>query len=517
MLRRQLAVIAGPEAPRRVLLVCLAGICVLSVPVFCTRFLNDMDYYSLVSDKLMRGGVLYRNAIDTKPPLVFLHYATIFRLFGRDNVTAVKIVTMVCLFLSSLLVRDIYRELFPRSRRPELAALLFVLASFSGWGEDFLSSNTELLSNLFVLAGVWLMVRNDFASRARQLLPAGVLIGVACLYRYQAGAILAAYLFTLVCAPALRRGSLDGFDRPIWRLAMLGVGWLIPFAAIAAYYRRIGGVRDLAFLIQYQRFYVSAHALYWPQALGQVAVVLAGQAPFILLAGSQVSRMVRCPLGKRDLFLLMFLLFSVLPFFIGGHYFAHYIVQAIPAFVLLATERLYPSEDATANRRDGAVFRHARAFIAVTVAVFWMVNLAYYAARPAEAPAPDLVRFVRAQTDPKDLVFMWTQRSQVLFDFDRGYATRFLSNEFLTGRTYGSQHRSTKATAESARAAAVPELWPALLEDLETEKPRLIVDDAPEQSNFTIDHYPLLSAFVRTYYDRGQMMDGFCVYVRKAG
>ena len=510
MLRRQLAPIAGPEAPRRVLLLCLAGICVLSVPVFCTRFLNDMDYYSLVSDKLMRGGVLYRNAIDTKPPLVFLHYATIFKLFGRGNITAVKIVTMACLFLSSLLVRALYQELFPRSRRPELAALLFVLASFSGWGEDFLSSNTELLSNVFVLGGVWLMVRNDFGSRALQLLPAGVLIGVACLYRYQAGAILAAYLFTIVSAPAL-------FDRRIWRLAMLGVGWLIPLAAIAAYYRRIDGVRDLAFLIQYQRFYVSAQALYWPQALGQIAVVLAGQAPFILLAGSQVARTMRRSLGKRDLFLLMFLLFSVLPFFIGGHYFAHYVVQAIPAFVLLATERLHPSEDASANRRDGTVFKHARAFIAVTVTVFWIVNLTYYAARPAEAPAPDLVRFVRAQTDPKDLVFLWTQRSQVLFDFDRGYATRFLSNEFLTGRTYGSKYRGTTATAESARAAAVPELWPALLEDLEAEKPRLIVDDAPERSNFTIDHYPLLSAFVRTYYDSGRTLDGFCVYVRKAG
>ena len=103
----------------------------------------------------------------------------------------------------------------------------------------------------------------------------------------------------------------------------------------------------------------------------------------------------------------------------------------------------------------------------------------------------------------------------MLFEIDRGYATRFLSNEFLTGRTYGSKYRGPTATAESARAAAVPELWPALLEDLEAEKPRLIVDDAPERSKFTIDHYPLLSAFVRTYYDSGRRMDGFCVYVRK--
>ena len=510
MLQRQLALIAGPQAPRRVLILSLVGICLLSAPAFCTRFLNDMDYYSLVSDKLLRGGVLYRDAIDTKPPLVFLHYAAIFTLFGRGNITAVKIVTMACLFFSSLLLRAIYRELFPRSSRPELAALLFVLASFSGWGEDFLSSNTEILSNLFVLAGVLLMVKDDFGNRVVHLLPAGALVGVAFLYRYQAGAALAAYFFTILGAPTQ-------FDRRVRRLVMLGIGWLIPLVAIVAYYIRIDGLRDLAFLIQYQWFYVRKHELYWPQVLGQVAILLLGQGPFILLAGSQVFRMVRRHVGKRDLFLLSFLLFSVLPFFIAGHYFAHYIVQAIPAFVLLATERLYPSEDASAKPPQGTFFRHARGFILINVTLFWIVNTVYYAALPADAPSPNLARFVRVQTAPKDSVFVWSQRSHILFEIDRVYATRFLSNEFLTGRIYGSRNRLETATPESARSAAVPELWPALLKDLEAEKPRLIVDDAPERSNFTIDHYPPLSTFVRTYYEAGQMMDGFCVYVRKAG
>jgi hypothetical protein len=43
-----------------------------SVPVFETRFLNDMEFYTLVADKLLLGRVLYRDALDTKPPLVFL-------------------------------------------------------------------------------------------------------------------------------------------------------------------------------------------------------------------------------------------------------------------------------------------------------------------------------------------------------------------------------------------------------------------------------------------------------------
>jgi hypothetical protein len=56
-----------------------------------------------------------------------------------------------------------------------------------------------------------------------------------------------------------------------------------------------------------------------------------------------------------------------------------------------------------------------------------------------------------------------------------------------------------------------------LLGDLQHERPRLIVDDTADQSNFTLDRYPALLDFVRTYYEPGQLMDGFCVYLRKVG
>jgi hypothetical protein len=65
-----------------------------SIPVFGTRFLNDMDFYTLFADKLLSGRVLYRDAMDTKPPLVFVHYALVFKLFGLNNLSAVKLVTL---------------------------------------------------------------------------------------------------------------------------------------------------------------------------------------------------------------------------------------------------------------------------------------------------------------------------------------------------------------------------------------------------------------------------------------
>src|SRR5215471_19797797 len=113
----------------RVLMLSSFAIVALSVPAFFTRFLNDMDYYALVSDKLLKGAILYRDALDTKPPLIFIHYAAIFQLFGRDNLAAVKIVTIVWLMLSAFAMYAIRRSLHPSSSNPERVAALFVLAS----------------------------------------------------------------------------------------------------------------------------------------------------------------------------------------------------------------------------------------------------------------------------------------------------------------------------------------------------------------------------------------------------
>ena len=498
----------GPTGVR-LLVFSLLALCVLSVPVFCTQFLNDMDSYALVSNKLLHGAVLYRNAIDTKPPLVFLHYAAIFRLVGSVNLTAVKIVTMIWLGLTAFVTSRIYKALFPSSRRPEVAALLFILASFSGWGEDFLSSNTEILSNLFVLLGVWCMVAEDFSDSAVRLVLGGLMIGIACLYRNQAGAVLAAYGATVI----VRHRDLPRMTR---RFFFLGVGWLVPVAIVIAYYVSIDSLPDLVFLLRYQSYYLRRHDQYAPQVLGQVAIVLVSQAPFLLLSGWQVIRLMRGRLLTRDVFLLWFLGFSVLPFFIGGHYFAHYFVQAIPALVLLATEALASPAARPDGGRGTRFFRCARAYVAINVVLFSAVNTFYYSQVQPDAPNPALARFIQQYTTPDDSLFLWTWRRNVLFEVHRVYATRFLSNEFLTGRLYGTAHRLPTATPESVGTAAVAELWPVLLRDLRAERPRVIIDDAPGQSRFTLDRYPALSMFVQENYEPCRLMDGLCVYLRKA-
>ncbi len=498
----------------RRLLLALVAVCVLSVPAFCTTFLTDMDTYAHQADKLLRGGVLYRDTIDTKPPMAVLQYAAVFAVAGGTNVAAVKVLTILVLIVSALLVRRVYSDLFLGRDGANLAAVLFVLGSFGGFGGDFLSSNTEIPANLFILLGVWAMVSDRFAYRPARLLLAGASVGVAFLYRYQAGAPLAAYFFLLI----LKRRDLD---RPIRRLAALAVGFLAPIAVLIGYYLSIGAIRDLLLLPEYDFFYLRGATPYWPTAALLVVAGLLTVLQLLIPAGAGAADVVRRRrVPAPDAFLLLYLAISLGTFAIGSRFFGHYLIAALPPLALLAAAHLSRIGDAPAPRTTfGRALRryerHAVAFLSLQVAAFFMVNLAYFVTRPPEPRYPDLARIVRAHTTRTDRIFVWTTKTHLLFGLDRTYATRFLSNDFLVGRMYGTRNRLPTATADSARPAEVHELWPILMSDLRASPPKLIIDDTPEDSRFTLGRFPPLRSFVERDYGPCVRADGFCVYIRK--
>jgi hypothetical protein len=504
------------SATHRRLGLALLLIGVLSIPAFCHGFLIDMDSYTQAADKLLRGGVLYRDTIDTKPPLIVLQYAFIFWLVGGISLAAVKLVTVAMLAASALLLRRIQLALFPDARRADLVVLLFVLGSFCGWGGDFLSTNTEIPANLFILLGVWGLVSGDFAFRPGRLFLAGLAIGVGFLYRYQAGAPLAAYVLLLFL-------QWRGLGKIVPRLVAVAAGFLVPVAVLVGYYAAIGALGDLLLLLKYDVYYMRGASIYWPAASLRLVTGAATLFQLLLLGGLEAAAIVgRRAFSRQNVFLLLYLGLSLATFTLGDRFFGHYLIASIPPLALLAAARLSRApEAAPARGRVGRLLRgyerRAIAFLAAQVAVFWVINLAYYITRPSEPQYPDLARLVHVETTRDDRIFVWTTKTHLLLAVDRTYATRFVSNDFLVGRMYGTRHREPGETAKSAWEAAVKELWPILMSDLNAARPKLIVDDTPENSAFTLDHYPPLRAFVERNYGPCVRADGFCVYIRKTG
>ena len=178
---------------RRVAIVSAALLALGTAPVFLQTFINDDATYALVARKLAAGGLLYRDAVDNKPPLIYLTFGAAYALFGSASLLAVKLLAAAVDLASAGLLFVIGRRLFS-PRVGALAALLFSAAAVTGLAEDFAAPNTECFMNLFVLAALALLSREPERPRRRTLVAAGILVGVASLYRLQGAAALLATL-----------------------------------------------------------------------------------------------------------------------------------------------------------------------------------------------------------------------------------------------------------------------------------------------------------------------------------
>jgi hypothetical protein len=167
---------------------------------------------------MLRGGVPYVDFADHKPPLVFAYYAAAQRL--GDGMLPVRLVTSLVLLP---LVAYCASAFVGHGRRGTWAGLLFLVWSAAYLGHDMLAVNCEL-QMLAPLALSVLALREEEAARTpSRILVAGLLLGVATLFKYQAAAWGPA-----LAAGVLVAGRRDARPRVLGRLALLCLGSLVP-------------------------------------------------------------------------------------------------------------------------------------------------------------------------------------------------------------------------------------------------------------------------------------------------
>ena len=77
----------------------------LRLPVFLQPFWSgDEATYAALGNALLRGDVLYAQAVDHKPPLTALTYAGVLGLFGRDALGAVHVVSIAVVAATGVLL-----------------------------------------------------------------------------------------------------------------------------------------------------------------------------------------------------------------------------------------------------------------------------------------------------------------------------------------------------------------------------------------------------------------------------
>jgi hypothetical protein len=128
-------------------------------------------------------------------------------------------------------------------------------------------------------------------------------------------------------------------------------------------------------------------------------------------------------------------------------------------------------------------------------------------------PAADpIVRYVAERTTPDQTVFVWGFRAETYLSAHRYPGSRFVYTVYPAGVVPWFQ-----ATHEEEERRVVPGSREQLLDDLEREKPELVIDAGRSMNGRYMYNYPVLRSYLDRKYCFMRYVDGEPVYRRRHG
>jgi hypothetical protein len=498
-------------------LVCL-GLRAASLVRSCLS--DDEAIYAVVAREMLTGRTLYRDVVDHKPPLIYLVYAATQAVGGPGGgMLLLHLLTIAVVLATALtLVRIVrgFAELPSDSAAPFWAGLLYAIFTTTLLPFDALAANCELYMMLPLTGSLWFFLDGARELRSRSLLVAGLLLGVAALFKYQAAAQLALYAGAVL---------LLGWRRP--RKALLaetalatGLAIALGIAVLAMQHAR--GLDHAWFWFRFNFAYIrtgfSALDLF-KRASARVSFV-AFPAAFLWIlgtVGAVRSLKAATPAGRVWFarFSAAWLALSALAITTGGRFFGHYFHQLTAPLAVLAAP--IAAELWRARRRL------VTAVVAGPAAAFLL--LAFFQ-RPVFAVAgvtgPDcrhLANLLDTHAHPGDSLVVWGNLPGLYFTAHRPLGTRFVFSNYMTGLSPATPSQSDPSVDASPNI--VPESWDMFEADVAARRPRLVLDTSPGNlaayGKFPPSKYPRLAALLERDYRLADQAHGIRLWVRREG
>jgi 4-amino-4-deoxy-L-arabinose transferase-like glycosyltransferase len=338
---------------------------------------------------------------------------------------------------------------------------------------------------------------------------AGVFCGVAALYKYQAALVGLALL--VVAARDLKTH--------VARAGCLTVGFAVPFAAAALYFRHRGVLGDaIGWGILFNRSYLSegpglqmAASRLGAQLFGVVLPSLLFFAAGFVSLWHIVRRRETPGIVAGRAMLAVWALESIYCFTLGRRFFGHYLLQPELPLALLAAGPVASAFAARPRLTLGA--------LAAPAAVFFGLNVLPELTSRVVYGDPDYWTVGRAaaeRTHPGDDIWVWGNVPQIYYAAEREPGVRFTFCNYLTGLSPGTP--SEYDPTVDPRADAVPGAWDMVVADLDARHPTLVLDTAAagmkSYGKFPVGSFPVLARYLETHYRIEGSVNGVVFYRR---
>lgn len=301
------------------LFVILFLIFIMRIPsLFEPFWYGDEGIFAAVARNLNLGGVLYDTAWDNKPPMIYLTYQAIFKVFGV-SMFWLRLVTIIVVLSTAAIIYEI-AEAVIGAKRAVYAALAFGVLSSMRLIEGNLAL-TEIYMILPIALAMMAVVKRKFDYLS--LFGAGVLIAIGSLYK-QVGALEAAALgiYLFLITPKF----LDFIKKGL----VLSIGFLVPFLIAVAYFFPRGLLDEYIFgAYTYYSIYLDESPQY------QIFINISKIMPIIAAIGYGLWQKYKVKKVNGAHLFMLWVAFSLLGSYFSGRTYGHYLVQATPAIALV--------------------------------------------------------------------------------------------------------------------------------------------------------------------------------------
>jgi hypothetical protein len=467
---------------------------------------QDQGLYHTIAQEILRGGVVYRDAWDPKPPGVFYTHAALLSVIS-DPWRACHIPS------SDLQPRcgTLLFELVDFADSLLVAGLVYWLARRLGYtsgGATLAFGFTAVFLNLarmdpegstpekYALApAVGVMIAGLTALNTRQrrwLVLAGVLGAISALYKLPD---LASFGAVSVALLWLRRGrDLAWLWTPL--LIVLGGAWAV-FAAMGAggaFIEATLGYNLFRFGFQSARIPIAGASAVWQ-------LFRDGLAPLWLPA------LIGLVTARRFPLLLVWAAFDVLTLFLGGTKFTReYFVQLVPSFSLLAAWTVWMVWNASRAWQ-------VRAWLATSFGTIVLLSGAFqagftlrvwneYVAHGWTTNSVEHLAVMLAALPSNENLFVWGNESQLYPLSGRQPTTRFLNTAGVevTGDPSVAARRAELFSSLRASPPAVIVIDAHTADDDPDGRLQLNVRYVPELQQLLAEHYrPMSPAVLQPY------------------
>ncbi len=530
------------------LLLCTSPLAVLAVaalPTLLYPLTRDQGAYAYIADLMMKGGVPYRDALDLKPPAVYLVYALAFMLFGRSE-SAVRLFDVLYALVSAASIYLLAHEVLHDRRTAALSAWIYAFCYYL-WIHFYAAANPESFMVPVLTTSVLATVRALRTRSKNPLLLTGVAGGFAFWFKPTAGVVVAAALAWMVIKMWQEERRMSSVLRNFAFVILGGLLGLLPIG-LYLYGRGLGELMRL-----WRDYGAGAYLGARGLALGEgplaVLDVIMGYLRhwqllvWLGLAGMLGILMRRERYGRGGA-LVVYLLSTLAATLLQGKLFEyHWIPVLAPAAILaavalagLASEVSGPRKNLPRTQLSAWRDTDMRTLFAVIVLVGLLLwtgydqlaryrqMAAYLAGRISEDQyhaqfdiGTDFSRmgtlraaaYLREHTEPDETVLIWGAEPLVHFLAQRRSATKYIFSYMLVGGDGSPRIKGRRQDFLDDVLKAEP-AYVVLVE-------RDITPLTPAGSLAQLDEFPAFKILLETAYYRDAQVEDYLFYRRRPG